>query len=110
MEHVGRACDAPARHLHDLRHHRALAHQARLRARRIDAAEGLDLLHQAQGRGLVQFGENVREQAAFICNCCGCCCEAMIAARRFGFLHPVHTTNFIPERRRDRAATAAARA
>jgi hypothetical protein len=21
----------------------------------------------------------------FICNCCGCCCEAMIAARKFGF-------------------------
>jgi len=33
---------------------------------------------------------------AFICNCCGCCCEAMIAARKFGILQPVHTTNFIP--------------
>jgi ferredoxin len=43
----------------------------------------------------VQFGENARERVTFICNCCGCCCEAMIAARRFGFLHPVHTTNFV---------------
>ena len=25
---------------------------------------------------LVQIGENVREHPAFICNCCGCCCEA----------------------------------
>ena len=33
----------------------------------------------------------------FICNCCGCCCEAMIAARRFAFMNPVHTTNFIVE-------------
>jgi ferredoxin len=33
----------------------------------------------------------------FICNCCGCCCEAMIAARRFAILNPVHTTNFLPE-------------
>jgi ferredoxin len=32
----------------------------------------------------------------FICNCCGCCCEALIAQRRFGLLHPVHTTNFLP--------------
>jgi ferredoxin len=40
--------------------------------------------------------ENVREHVAFICNCCGCCCEAMIAARRFGALRPVHTTNFLP--------------
>jgi len=44
----------------------------------------------------VQFGENVREGVSFICNCCGCCCEAMIAAKRFGVLRPVHTTNFLP--------------
>jgi ferredoxin len=32
----------------------------------------------------------------FICNCCGCCCEAMIAQRKFGVLNPIHTTNFLP--------------
>jgi NAD-dependent dihydropyrimidine dehydrogenase PreA subunit len=31
-----------------------------------------------------------------ICNCCGCCCEAMIAARRFGILNPIYTTNYLP--------------
>jgi len=56
----------------------------------------LALLDEARGRNLVQFGENVRNRVSFICNCCGCCCEAMIAARRFGMLHPVHTTNFLP--------------
>jgi ferredoxin len=66
-------------------------------ARRVDEREGLELLHQAYENNLVQFGENVREQVNFICNCCGCCCEAMIAARRFAILNPVHTTNFIPE-------------
>ncbi|HNX51126.1 MAG TPA: 4Fe-4S binding protein [Thermoanaerobaculaceae bacterium] len=66
-------------------------------ARRVDLSEGLDLLDQAVGQRLVQFGENVREDVSFICNCCGCCCEAMLAARRFGMLHPVHTTNFLPE-------------
>ena len=65
-------------------------------ARRVDAAEGLDLLQQARDHRLVQFGENVREHVAFICNCCGCCCEAMIAAQRFGSLHPIHTTNYLP--------------
>ena len=39
----------------------------------------------------------MQEKVGFICNCCGCCCEALIAARKFGFLNPVHTTNFIPE-------------
>jgi Pyruvate/2-oxoacid:ferredoxin oxidoreductase delta subunit len=66
-------------------------------ARPVDASECLDLLQQAYQQKLVQFGENVREGVNFICNCCGCCCEAMIAARRFANLNPVHTTNFIPE-------------
>jgi ferredoxin len=65
-------------------------------ARKVDKAEGLDLLQKAWDSKLVQFGENVREKPAFICNCCKCCCEAMIAARRFAIMHPVHTTNFIP--------------
>ncbi len=65
-------------------------------AREIDVSEGLDLLQEAYENNLVQFGENVREKVNFICNCCGCCCEAMIAARRFAVMNPVHTTNFLP--------------
>jgi ferredoxin len=65
-------------------------------ARPVDRQECQDLLQQAYEHNLVQFGENVREQVNFICNCCGCCCEAMIAARRFAVLNPVHTTNFMP--------------
>jgi ferredoxin len=66
-------------------------------ARKIDYHEGLDLLQIAYDNNLVQFGENVQNGVNFICNCCGCCCEAMIAARRFAILNPVHTTNYIPE-------------
>jgi len=65
-------------------------------ARLMDVSEGLDLLVKAYENNLVQFGENVREKVNFICNCCGCCCEAMIAARRFAVMRPVHTTNFLP--------------
>jgi ferredoxin len=100
-EHVGRACDAPknicmtfggtadslVRHGY---------------ARRVDRSEGRDLLQEAYDHNLVQFGENVQRSVAFICNCCGCCCEAMIAARRFGLLDPVHTTNFLPHVEDDR--------
>ncbi|HSN89909.1 MAG TPA: 4Fe-4S binding protein [Anaeromyxobacteraceae bacterium] len=95
MQHVGRACKAPqdicmtfdttaaslVRHGH---------------AREVSVAEGLELLHRAHENDLVQFGENVRESVAFICNCCGCCCEAMIAARRFAVMNPIHTTAFLP--------------
>ncbi|WP_300456925.1 4Fe-4S dicluster domain-containing protein [Desulfobacula sp.] len=70
-------------------------------AKPVEAAQGLDLLDQAYESGLVQFGENVRERVNFICNCCGCCCEAMIAARRFALFNPVHPSNFIPETNRD---------
>jgi len=94
-EHVGRACKAPMNICMTfggtadslIRHGYA---------RRVDKAEGMDLLAEAHASRLVQFGENVQRDVAFICNCCGCCCEAMIAARRFGRLNPVHTTNYLP--------------
>ena len=95
MEHKGQACDAPqdicmtfnntadslTRHEH---------------ARKVDVTECLDLLELAYEHNLVQFGENVRESVNFICNCCSCCCEAMIAARKFAIMNPIHTTNFLP--------------
>jgi ferredoxin len=65
-------------------------------ARLIDVKEGMDLLDKAYENNLVQFGENIQSGVNFICNCCGCCCEAMIAARKFGLLNPVHTSNFLP--------------
>ena len=65
-------------------------------ARRIDVSEGLDLLHEARSRNLIQCGDNVRQGVNFICHCCGCCCEPLIAVRRLGVTHPVYTTNFLP--------------
>jgi len=96
QEHLGRACDAPmdicmtfngsaeslTRHGH---------------ARAVDRSECMDLLDEAYEQGLVQFGENVQQRVSFICNCCGCCCEALTAQRRFAHLHPVHTTNWEPQ-------------
>jgi len=96
MQHLGRACDAPMEICMTF----GTTASSLIRhgfARRAEKAETLDLLHEARGRGLVQFGENVRKRPAFVCNCCGCCCEALIAQRRFGFLKPVHTTGFVPE-------------
>lgn len=65
-------------------------------ARLIDKAEAMDALERSYDHNLVQIGENVRENPAFICNCCGCCCEALQAARRFSPIQPVATTNYIP--------------
>jgi ferredoxin len=96
MEHVGKACQAPMDIC--MTFNNTAASLARHEfARLVDTAECLDLLAQAQDHGLVQFGENVRQGVNFICNCCGCCCEAMIAARRFALFNPIHTTNYMPE-------------
>jgi ferredoxin len=95
MMHMGRNCDAP---MEICMTFNGCAESLTRNgyARLVDVSEGLDLLQQAYEHNLVQFGENVREGVNFICNCCGCCCEAMIAARKFGMMNPVHTTNFLP--------------
>ena len=96
MYHMGKACDAPMNICMTFNTTGASLIKHNI-ARKVDKKEGHDLLQQAYDRNLVQFGENVRENVNFICNCCGCCCEAMIAARKLAIMHPVHTTNFIPE-------------
>jgi Na+-translocating ferredoxin:NAD+ oxidoreductase RNF subunit RnfB len=95
MQHVGRACDAPM-DISMTFNGTAASLTKHGHARAVGASECMGLLEQAYDRGLVQFGENVQRRVNFICNCCGCCCEALLAQRKFGTLRPVHTTNFIP--------------
>lgn len=96
MHHVGKACDAPLDICMTFNGTASslIKHNY---ARKVDVSEGLELLHKAYEHNLVQCGENVREDVSFICNCCGCCCEAMLAAKKFGMLHPVQTTAYIPK-------------
>jgi Pyruvate/2-oxoacid:ferredoxin oxidoreductase delta subunit len=94
-QHVDEPCDAPL----DICMSFNATAQGLIRhgfARQVDVAEGLDTLQIAHDHNLVQFGDNCREGVNFICNCCGCCCEALIAARRFETSHPLHTSNFMP--------------
>ena len=95
MAHMNRACTAPM----DICMTFNTSAESLIRhghARAVGVSECLELLAKARENNLVQFGENVRQGVNFICNCCGCCCEAMIAARRFAVKHPIHTTNFLP--------------
>lgn len=82
----GNVADALSRHDH---------------TRAIGAEEALDILALSREHNLVQCGENVRENVSFLCNCCGCCCEAMLAAKRYGLRQPIYTTNFYPGIDRD---------
>jgi Pyruvate/2-oxoacid:ferredoxin oxidoreductase delta subunit len=95
MEHASRACNAPMNICMTFNNVASSLIKHKI-ARQVDVSEGLDLLQTAYDHNLVQFGENVQKKVGFICNCCGCCCEAMIAQKRFASLHPIHTTNYLP--------------
>ena len=66
-------------------------------SRLISKEEAKDILQMSYEHNLVQIGENVREHPAFMCNCCGCCCEALGAAKKFSPMQPIETTNYLPE-------------
>jgi Na+-translocating ferredoxin:NAD+ oxidoreductase RNF subunit RnfB len=93
MSHLDRACNAPTDICMTF-NTTALSLARHGFARPVGVSECLELLHSAYENNLVQFGENVQRRVNFICNCCGCCCEAMLAVKRFGLVHPVHS-NFI---------------
>jgi Pyruvate/2-oxoacid:ferredoxin oxidoreductase delta subunit len=95
MEHVGQNCDAPMEICMTF----GKTADSLIRsdyARRIDVKECLELLEVAYAHNLVQIGENVQNEVAFICNCCGCCCEALLAAQKLGTSQTIATTNFLP--------------
>ncbi len=92
-QHLGTACDAPMDicMTFNTAAHSLIKHG---HAREVDKSECLELLHKAWEHNLVQFGENIREGVNFICNCCGCCCEALAAVKRFQMTQTIHS-NFI---------------
>lgn len=100
MHHVGKGCDAPMDICMTFNNTAASLIKYE-HARQVDASECLELLEVAYENNLVQCGENVRKGVNFICNCCSCCCEAMVAAKKFGVMHSVETTNFIAEVNKD---------
>ncbi len=93
--HLGAACAAPQEvcltfgNVAD-----ALSRHGHSRA--IDKAEALDILQLSYAHNLVQCGENAQQGVSFLCNCCGCCCEAMLAAKKYGLRQPILTTNYEP--------------
>ena len=95
-EHLGKACDAPMDICMTFNHvaKSLIRHNY---ARRVEASECMELLHKTYEYNLVQCGENVKNNVSFICNCCGCCCEFLVTAKKFGMLHPVQTTSYIPK-------------
>ena len=63
--------------------------------RAVERSEALDILTASRERGLVQIADNVQDRPTFVCNCCGCCCEQLQAANRWG-LRAVNGSGFLP--------------
>lgn len=93
-EHVGLACDAPMEICMTFNATAASLIKYGY-ARSVDVNECLDLLDLAKQHNLVQFGDNVQNEVAFICNCCSCCCEALVGARKVGPYQAINSSNFI---------------
>ncbi|MBI9103975.1 MAG: 4Fe-4S binding protein [Spirochaetales bacterium] len=93
-EHIGEACDAPMEICMTF-NNTASSLIKHGYAKQISEEKCLELLDLAKKHNLVQFGENVQNRVAFICNCCSCCCEALVAARRVGVSHGISSSNFI---------------
>ncbi|NQT49535.1 4Fe-4S binding protein [Candidatus Kuenenbacteria bacterium] len=83
MEHVGKACDAPQ--------NVCLTFNSAARtltkhgiAKKISRKESQKILDECVDYGLVQIGDNTQKGVGWICNCCGCCCEAILAYKQIG--------------------------
>lgn len=95
MDHLGKACNAPM----DICMTLGNAADSLIRhghAREISVSEAMELLDTAYENNLVQIGENQQKNIPFICNCCGCCCEALLAVKQFGTLYAINTSNYLP--------------
>jgi Pyruvate/2-oxoacid:ferredoxin oxidoreductase delta subunit len=80
--HLGTACDAPMDNCLSLNGGADFVIRRKF-GRAIDKAEARDLLVAAREKGLVQIADNVQRHPLYICNCCGCCCEQLLAINRW---------------------------
>ncbi len=93
MEHLGKACQNPQEVC--LTFNKSAESLAKHKiARSISKEEARRILNLCIDKGLVQTGDNVQESVNWICNCCSCCCEALLAYKRLGYSANINT-NFV---------------
>ncbi len=95
-EHLGQACGAPMEICLSLNAGAEFVIRRKF-GRPIERAEALEILARSREQGLVQIADNVRSRPTFVCNCCGCCCEQLQGANRWG-IAAVNPSGFAPRR------------
>ena len=99
--HRGEACDIPLEMCLTLGTPAEMLSRRGI-ARSIDKEEALDILVKGRELGLVNLGDNVRQGAAYICNCCSCCCGILEGYRRLRDTGPIQTSNYVVALDRDK--------
>jgi len=95
MEHLGQACDNPLDVCLTFNGSAKTLSKHGI-AKEITKEEAYEIIDRVIDLGLVQIGDNVQNNVNWICNCCGCCCEAIVAYKKLGY-SPKIKTNFQPE-------------
>lgn len=93
MEHIGKACENPQEVC--LTFNLAAQYLSKHGiVRRISKEEAHKVLDLCVKKGLVQIGDNKKQKVAFICNCCGCCCDLLLGYKRMGFNNAIIPSNY----------------
>ena len=101
-EHMGeRKCQAPLDNCSTMGEAMVDFMVRRQFAREVSKAEMLENLARSKELGLVLNADNVQRNVAFICHCCGCCCNVLQGITRHGYPNAVVTSNFIAASDRD---------
>jgi len=95
MEHKGLACNMPQDVCLTF-NNTAQSLSKHGVAKKISKKEAKKILDKCIKLGLVQIGDNVQNKVSWICNCCSCCCEAILAYKKLKCNMNIQT-NFYPE-------------
>jgi len=93
MEHAGKACAAPQ----DVCLTFNTAAESLSKhgiAKEINKEEAMKVLDRCVDYGLVQIGDNIQNEVNWMCNCCGCCCEALLAYKKIGYRKKINSNFF----------------
>jgi NAD-dependent dihydropyrimidine dehydrogenase PreA subunit len=66
-------------------------------AKKVSKTEILESLARSKEMGLVFSCDNVKKNVAFLCQCCGCCCNLLLGINKYGYANTIVTSGFIAE-------------